>query len=86
MDFNFTEEQQLLADTVRRFVRESYSFEHRREILKANEGWSRDAWNELAGNDPDLFVEVVRFEETRNYIRAIYEIFGTYRSIYSPVQ
>lgn len=49
MDFNFTEEQQLLADTVRRFVRESYSFEHRREILKSSEGWSRDAWNELAG-------------------------------------
>lgn len=49
MDFNFTEEQQLLADTVRRFVRDSYSFEHRRAILKSSEGWSREAWNELAG-------------------------------------
>ncbi|HMN46261.1 MAG TPA: acyl-CoA dehydrogenase [Povalibacter sp.] len=49
MDFNFSEEQQLLADTVRRFVRESYSFEARREILKSQEGWSRDVWNELAG-------------------------------------
>jgi alkylation response protein AidB-like acyl-CoA dehydrogenase len=49
MDFNFTEEQQLLADTVRRFVRESYSFEHRRDILKSADGWSRDSWNELAG-------------------------------------
>ena len=49
MDFNFSEEQQLLADTVRRFVRENYSFEARREILKSKEGWSRDAWNELAG-------------------------------------
>jgi alkylation response protein AidB-like acyl-CoA dehydrogenase len=49
VDFNFSEEQQLLADTVRRFVRESYSFEARREILKSKEGWSRDAWNELAG-------------------------------------
>ena len=38
MDFNFTEEQQLLADTVRRFVREHYSFEARREILKSKEG------------------------------------------------
>lgn len=44
------------------------------------------AWNQLAGNDPDLLVEVIRFEETRNYLRAIYEIFGTYRAIYSPVQ
>ena len=43
-------------------------------------------WNQLAGNDPDLLVEVIRFEETRNYIRNIYEIFGTYRVIYSPAQ
>lgn len=49
MDFNFTEEQQLLADTVRRFVREHYSFEARREILKSQDGWSRDLWQELAG-------------------------------------
>ena len=37
MDFNFTDEQQLLADTVRRFVREHYSFEARREILESVE-------------------------------------------------
>lgn len=49
MDFNFTEEQQLLADTVQRFVREQYSFEKRREILHTAEGWSRAAWQELAG-------------------------------------
>ena len=44
------------------------------------------AWNQLAGNDPDLFLEVVRFEETRNYIRFIYEIFNTYKNIYGPPQ
>jgi len=44
------------------------------------------AWRELAGDDPDLFVEVVRFEETRNYIRLIYEIFNTYRTLYGPPQ
>ena len=43
-------------------------------------------WNELAGNDPDLFLEIVRFQETRNYIRFIYEIFDTYRTIYSPLK
>ena len=43
-------------------------------------------WNSLAGNDPDLLAEIIRFEETRNYIRFIYEIFGTYRMIYSPEQ
>ena len=42
------------------------------------------AWRDLAGNDPDLLLEVIRFEETRNYIRFIYEIFSTYRSLYSP--
>lgn len=39
-------------------------------------------WNQLAGNDPDLLLEIIRFEETRNYIRYIYEIYSTYRTIY----
>ncbi|GAB4498989.1 MAG: transglycosylase SLT domain-containing protein [Anaerolineales bacterium] len=43
------------------------------------------AWKELSGNDPDLFLESVRFEETRNYIRNIYEIFIIYRRLYSGV-
>jgi soluble lytic murein transglycosylase len=43
------------------------------------------AWKELAGDDPDLFLEVVRFQETRNYIRYIYEIYTIYRQLYSPV-
>jgi soluble lytic murein transglycosylase len=41
-------------------------------------------WDELAGGDPDLFLETIRFQETRDYIRFIYEIFDTYRSLYSP--
>lgn len=48
MDFNFSDEQQLLADTVQRFVRDNYSFETRRGILQATAGWSRDLWKELA--------------------------------------
>ncbi len=43
------------------------------------------AWHELAPDDPDLFLEVVRFQETRDYIRFIYEIFTIYRTLYSPV-
>lgn len=39
-------------------------------------------WKDLAGNDPDLFLEVVRFEETRQYIRNIYEIYTIYRRLY----
>ncbi|HEY0942263.1 MAG TPA: acyl-CoA dehydrogenase family protein [Steroidobacter sp.] len=49
MDFNFSEEQQLLVDTVQRFVRDTYSFETRREILKSQPGWSRETWQALAG-------------------------------------
>jgi soluble lytic murein transglycosylase len=43
-------------------------------------------WQQLANGDPDLFVEVVRFAETRDYIRSIYEIFSIYKGLYSPIQ
>ena len=36
MDFTFTDEQQLLSDTVQRFVLEHYSIEARREILDSD--------------------------------------------------
>jgi len=39
-------------------------------------------WRELSGDDPDLFLETVRFEETRNYIRNIYEIYVIYKRLY----
>ncbi len=42
-------------------------------------------WKELAGGDQDLLLEVVRFQETRDYIRFIYEIYTIYRTLYSPV-
>ena len=41
------------------------------------------AWRNIAPDDPDLFLEVIRFEETRNYIRGIYEIFTIYRRLYA---
>lgn len=39
-------------------------------------------WKELSPNDPDLFLELIRTVETRNYIRGIYELFNIYRMIY----
>ncbi len=39
-------------------------------------------WVNLSDGDPDLFVEVIRFSETRNYIRYITELFSIYRNIY----
>jgi len=43
-------------------------------------------WKSLAGDDPDLFLESVRFEETRNYIRNIYEIHNIYRRLYGTLE
>lgn len=40
-------------------------------------------WRALVPPDPDLFLEVIRLEETRNYIKGIYEIFTIYRTIYN---
>ncbi len=40
-------------------------------------------WKELSGNDPDLFLEIVRIEETRNYVRYITENYEIYKSIYT---
>jgi soluble lytic murein transglycosylase len=42
-------------------------------------------WRDLSGPDTDLFVEVIRFDETRTYIRSIYEIYAMYRSLYAVV-
>ena len=43
-------------------------------------------WKGLAGDDPDLYLEVIRFRETQDYIRYIYEIYNTYLAIYSPME
>jgi soluble lytic murein transglycosylase len=42
-------------------------------------------WHDLSGPDSDLFLEVIRSEETRNYIRSIYEIYSMYRSLYGTI-
>jgi alkylation response protein AidB-like acyl-CoA dehydrogenase len=49
MNFEYTEEQRLLAESVRRFVARDYGFEARKKILASREGASEAAWNELAG-------------------------------------
>jgi soluble lytic murein transglycosylase len=39
-------------------------------------------WRDLAGGDEDLFVEVIRYAETRDYVRRIYENYVIYSDIY----
>ncbi len=41
------------------------------------------AWKALAPDDPDLFLELIRYSETRDYIRVIYEVFNIYRNLYN---
>lgn len=47
MDFDFTDDQEHLRDAVRKWVDKGYSFERRRDIVRAG-GFSREAYTELA--------------------------------------
>lgn len=48
MDFNLTQEQTQLSDTLRRWTEKEYDFETRREIIASHEGVSQKAWSGLA--------------------------------------
>jgi alkylation response protein AidB-like acyl-CoA dehydrogenase len=48
MNFDYNEEQQLLADSVRRFLQKDYDFEARKKILASPEGWSERVWATFA--------------------------------------
>jgi alkylation response protein AidB-like acyl-CoA dehydrogenase len=48
MNFDYNEEQQLLADSVRRFLQKDYSFEVRKQIVASPEGWSETVWDTFA--------------------------------------
>ena len=48
MDFDFSDDQEMLRDSVRKWTDKGYDFERRRAIVKAG-GFSAEAWGELAG-------------------------------------
>src|SRR6185503_8952366 len=48
MNFDYNEEQQLLADSVRRFLSKDYEFEKRRKLVASAEGWSPQVYAQLA--------------------------------------
>ena len=39
-------------------------------------------WKGLVPSDPDLFLEVIRLDEPRRYIKAIYEMYTIYKHFY----
>ncbi len=48
MDFSYSEEQQMLQDSVQKFVHNQYDFETRKEILKNAKGFSEEYWQLFA--------------------------------------
>jgi alkylation response protein AidB-like acyl-CoA dehydrogenase len=48
MDFDFSDDQEMLRDSVRKWVDKGYDFERHRAIVKSG-GFSREAWREIAG-------------------------------------
>jgi alkylation response protein AidB-like acyl-CoA dehydrogenase len=48
MDFDFTDEQELLRDTSRDVLARTYDSETRLKVVDSDLGWSRDVWNQLA--------------------------------------
>jgi alkylation response protein AidB-like acyl-CoA dehydrogenase len=48
MDFNFTEEQSMLRDTVASYLQDTYDFDARRAIIKSEAGWKPDNWKAFA--------------------------------------
>jgi pimeloyl-CoA dehydrogenase small subunit len=48
MDFDFSEEQRLLDETVRRLVKDEYAFEKRKAYLAEPDGFSRKLWARYA--------------------------------------
>ena len=48
MDFEYSEEQQLLADSVRKYLGNAYDFEARKKLIASESGISQAAWTTFA--------------------------------------
>src|SRR5688572_10521096 len=48
MDFELSDEQRLLKDSVERLLADHYDFESRTKYASSPDGWSRDIWTKLA--------------------------------------
>jgi pimeloyl-CoA dehydrogenase small subunit len=46
MDFDLTDEQRLLKDSVERLIADQYQFEQRKKYLVEPDGWSRNVWKQ----------------------------------------
>lgn len=48
MDFNFTEEQTMIRDSLSRLIREQYDFDTRRKVVESEAGWRPEMWAQFA--------------------------------------
>ena len=48
MDFNFTEEQDMVRDGLTRLVREQYDYDTRSGVIESEAGWRPEVWRQLA--------------------------------------
>lgn len=48
MDFDLSEEQRLLKESIDRLVRDRYGFEQRKVYARQPDGWSRELWRQYA--------------------------------------
>ena len=48
MDFDLSEEQRLLKDSVDGLLTDSYDFDARKKYMKEKGGWSKAVWDKLA--------------------------------------
>jgi pimeloyl-CoA dehydrogenase small subunit len=48
MDFNFTEEQSQLRNTLQKLLADQYDFDSRRKVLRSETGWRPELWAQFA--------------------------------------
>lgn len=48
MDFDLSDDQRLLGESIQRLLAEQYDFEHRKNYLAQADGWSREQWRRYA--------------------------------------
>ena len=48
MDFDLSEDQRLLQDSLAKLLKDKYGFEQRKGYMASETGWSRDVWNAYA--------------------------------------
>lgn len=48
MNFDYTEEQRALRDSLQRFIEKEYSFEKRRALIRSGESFNREVWAHFA--------------------------------------